>query len=139
VAFMITEDCINCGICERFCPGDGISKGDEVFVIDPDRCTECVGFHHNQQCARVCPIESCITDPSRVETEAVLFERAKQLHPELADSLELGPETSHFRAEERTVGTKLKRMGRRLSSAVRGPETPASDPLSAPAGEVNEA
>ena len=73
------------------------------------------------------------------EVEAIRVRAARA--EELAGNLELGPETSHFRAEERTVGTKLKRMGRRLSSAVRGQPAPAPDPLSgpAPASEVHEA
>ncbi len=121
MANMITEECVNCGACEPMCPGEGISPGEETFVIDPARCTECVGFYHTQQCARVCPVDCCVIDPNNVETEAVLFERAKQLRPEIADSLELGPETSHFQAQNRTLGSTLKRMGRRLNEALQGP------------------
>jgi ferredoxin len=116
---MITEQCFNCGACEPICPGGGISKGEETFVIDPAQCTECVGFHHTQQCARVCPIDCCVIDPNNVETEAALFERARKQNPETADSLELGPETSHFQAENRTLGSALKRAGRRLNVVFR--------------------
>jgi Fe-S-cluster-containing hydrogenase component 2 len=119
MATMITEACFNCGVCERMCPSDGISKGSETFVIDPELCTECVGFNHTQQCARVCPIEACVIDPNNAETEAVLFERAVKIHSD--DTLELGPETSHFQAQDRTLGTSLKRMGRRIRDGVRGP------------------
>ncbi len=115
---MITEECFNCGACARMCPGEGISEGEENFVIDPSRCSECVGFYHIQQCARVCPIDCCVIDPNNVETEAVLFERAQKLRP---DTQEPGPETSHFQAQNRTLGSTLKRMGRRLSEALRGP------------------
>ena len=122
MANMITEHCVNCGACERMCPGEGISRGEEIFVIDPTRCTECVGFYHIQQCARVCPVEDCcVIDPNNVETEAVLFERAKKLRLGAADTLELGPETSHFRAQNRTLGSTLRRVGRQLSEAFRGP------------------
>ncbi len=121
MANMITGQCVNCGACERMCPGEGISRGEETFVIDPARCTECVGFYHTQQCARVCPIDCCVIDPNNVETEAVLFERAKKLHPETADTLELGPETSHFQAQNRTLGSTLKRVGRRLNEVLQGP------------------
>ncbi len=121
MANMITEACFNCGICERVCPGDGIFRGEENFVIDPARCTECVGFYHTQQCARVCPIDCCVIDPNNVETEAALFERAQKLHSESADTLELGPETSHFQARNRTFASTLKRVGRRLSGALQGP------------------
>ena len=125
MANIITEQCFNCGVCESVCPGEGISRGEETFVIDPARCTECVGFYHTQQCARVCPIDCCVIDPNNVETEAVLFERAKKLHPETAGPLELGPETSHFQAQNRTLGSTLKRVGRRFNEALRGPSPPA--------------
>ncbi len=118
---MITEQCCNCGACESVCPGEGISRGEETFVIDPARCTECVGFYHTQQCARVCPIDCCVIDPNNLETEAVLFERARKLYPRTADTLELGPETSHFQAQNRTLGSTLKRMGRRLNEVLQGP------------------
>ena len=51
MATMITEECINCGVCEPECPNDAISEGEETFVIDPQLCTECVGFHESEQCA----------------------------------------------------------------------------------------
>jgi ferredoxin len=97
MAMMITEECINCGVCEPECPNEAIAEGEETFVIDPQLCTECVGFHEAAQCAEVCPVECCVTDPNNVEEEDVLFERAKQIHSDQADTLELSPETSHFR------------------------------------------
>ena len=96
---MITEECINCGVCEPECPNDAISEGEEVFVIDPHLCTECVGYHGREQCAEVCPVDCCVPDPNNGEAEQLLFERAKEIHPGQADSLELGPETSRFQAE----------------------------------------
>ncbi len=125
MANLITEECFNCGACERMCPGEGISRGEETFVIDPDRCTECVGFYHAQQCARVCPVDCCVIDPNNVETEAVLFDRAKKLHPEIAETVQLGPETSHFQARNRTLVSTLKRLGRRLNAAVQSASPPA--------------
>ncbi len=95
---MITDECINCGVCEPECPNEAISQGDDTFVIDPALCTECVGFHDTEQCAAVCPVDCCLPDPDNEETEEVLFERAKRLHPAQADRLELSPETSRFRA-----------------------------------------
>ncbi|MBW2280378.1 MAG: YfhL family 4Fe-4S dicluster ferredoxin [Deltaproteobacteria bacterium] len=123
---MITEQCFNCGVCERMCPAGGISRGEETFVIDPARCTECVGFHHVQQCARVCPIDCCVIDPNNAETEAVLFERAQGVHSGSAGALVLGPETSHFQADDRTLGSALKRVGRRINQALQGPSSRAS-------------
>jgi ferredoxin len=82
VATMITEECINCGACEPECPNGAITQGEDIFVIDPMLCTECVGFHEKEACAAVCPVDCCIADPGIPETEAVLYDRAKKLHPE---------------------------------------------------------
>jgi len=79
---MITDECINCGACEPECPNDAISEGDDIYVIDPNLCTECVGFFDEEQCAVVCPVDCCIPDPNNVESEEVLIERARKLHPD---------------------------------------------------------
>ena len=97
MATMITEECINCGVCEPECPNDAISEGEETFVIDPVLCTECVGFHETEQCAEVCPVDCCVPDPNNAEDEALLFARAKKLHPDKADGLALSADTSRFR------------------------------------------
>ncbi len=94
---MMTEECINCVVCEPECPNEAISEGEETFVINPGLCTECVGFHGKEQCAEVCPVDCCVPDPNNLETEELLFERAKQIHPDKADGLALSPETSRFR------------------------------------------
>jgi len=99
LATLITADCINCGACEDECPNGAISMGEEVFVIDPSLCTECVGFANEQACAAACPPSVCVQDPERVETEEVLFARARKIHPEQAESLTLDDTTSHFRAD----------------------------------------
>ncbi len=82
MATMITSDCINCGACEPECPNNAIRQGDPVYVIDPLLCTECVGFHDYEACAAVCPVDCCVTDPNNIESEQVLVERARALHPE---------------------------------------------------------
>ncbi len=99
MATMITEECINCGVCEPECPNEAISEGVETFVIDPKLCTECVGFHDTEQCAEVCPVDCCIPDPNNAEQEAALFERAKLVHPDKASGLVLSSETSRFQRE----------------------------------------
>lgn len=81
MATMITEECINCGACEPECPNEAISEGEDIYVIDPLRCTECVGHFDEEQCAAVCPVDCCVPDPNIVEQEAVLMQRAKDLHP----------------------------------------------------------
>ncbi|MBZ5714327.1 YfhL family 4Fe-4S dicluster ferredoxin [Nannocystis pusilla] len=82
MATHITEECINCGACEPECPNEAISEGDDRYVIDPNLCTECVGFHDYEACQAVCPVECCVPDPERRETEDTLLERARKLHPE---------------------------------------------------------
>ena len=54
----------------------------EIYYISPDKCTECIGFHEEPQCAAVCPVDCCVPDESHVETEAVLLEKQRFMHPE---------------------------------------------------------
>lgn len=97
MATVITEECINCGACEPECPNTAIYEGgaqwelngdmhpaikEDIYYIVPDKCTECVGFFDQEQCAAVCPVDCCIPDPNIPETEEVLIERAKKLHPD---------------------------------------------------------
>ncbi len=82
MATIITEECINCGACEPECPNQAISQGEDIFVIDPALCTECVGFHDEEACAAVCPVDCCIPDPDNVEAEGDLLLRAQKLHPQ---------------------------------------------------------
>ena len=83
MATMITSDCINCGACEPECPNEAITQNDEIYVIDPVLCTECVGFHDYEACAAVCPVDCCVTDPNNVESETVLIDRARVLHTDV--------------------------------------------------------
>jgi len=79
MAFMINDECINCGACEPECPNQAIEAGDEIYEIDPDKCTECVGHFDEQQCAAVCPVDSCVVDPERKETRAELEAKSRKL------------------------------------------------------------
>ena len=97
MATMITEECIACGACEDECPNGAIHLGDDGFAIDPDLCSECVGLHATQKCAEACPVECCVPDPERRESEAVLFERARRIHAKRDVTLELSESTSHLR------------------------------------------
>jgi len=93
---LITEECINCGACEPECPNVAIYEGgaqweldgeqhpalkEDIYYIVPGKCTECVGFFDKEQCAAVCPVDCCVPDPNIPETEDVLVERARTLHP----------------------------------------------------------
>lgn len=80
MATMITSECINCGACEPECPNNAISQHEDIYVIDPLLCTECVGFHDYEACAAVCPVDCCVTDPNNVESEDILIHRARELH-----------------------------------------------------------
>ena len=56
MALIITDECINCDVCEPECPNGAITQGDDIYIIDPKLCTECVGFHDEEACAAVCPV-----------------------------------------------------------------------------------
>ena len=99
MATLITEQCINCGMCESMCPSYGISKGEETYVIDPSLCTECVGYHKTEQCALVCPVECCVPDLNNSESEEQLFERALKAPYYGDERPTLTERTSHFRAK----------------------------------------
>ncbi len=82
MALIINEECISCGACEPECPNNAISEGDTLYVIDPDRCTECVGFYDEPQCASVCPVDACVPDPHHVESREELLAKKQRLHGE---------------------------------------------------------
>jgi ferredoxin len=64
MAMRINEECINCAACEPECPNEAITEGDEYYVIDQAKCTECVGHFDEPQCVEVCPVDDCIiVDP----------------------------------------------------------------------------
>ncbi|WP_392566589.1 YfhL family 4Fe-4S dicluster ferredoxin [Utexia brackfieldae] len=81
MALLITDRCINCDMCEPECPNDAISMGFETYQIDPDRCTECVGYYSYSTCQNVCPINNVIIlDPAHIESPQALqvkFEKLK--------------------------------------------------------------
>ncbi len=81
MALMITDECIECGACISECPNEAISEG-EPYVINPDLCTECVGFFDSPQCQEVCPVDCIIPDPDHEETHDQLLEKKKKIHGE---------------------------------------------------------
>jgi ferredoxin len=84
MALMITDACINCDVCEPECPNGAISQGPEIYVIDPDRCTECVGHFDEPQCRKVCPVDCIPLDPHRVESRDALHGKYVRLTAEAA-------------------------------------------------------
>jgi ferredoxin len=76
MALLIRHTCTNCDMCEPECPNDAIFMGAEIFEINPDKCTECVGYYEEPQCQKVCPITKCIIiDPAHIESQETLMEK----------------------------------------------------------------
>jgi ferredoxin len=79
MALIITDECINCDVCEPECPNEAISMGPEIYIIDPARCTECIGHFDTPQCVEVCPVECIPKDPGHIENETQLMEKYLRL------------------------------------------------------------
>lgn len=79
MALLITDQCINCDVCEPECPNGAISQGAEIYLIDPVRCTECVGHFDLPQCIEVCPVDCILLDPSHRESRKELEGKAALL------------------------------------------------------------
>lgn len=69
MALLITDECINCDVCEPECPNNAIYMGPEIYEINPDKCTECVGHFNEPQCRQVCPVDCIPVNPAFVETQ----------------------------------------------------------------------
>ncbi|MBN1158942.1 MAG: YfhL family 4Fe-4S dicluster ferredoxin [Bacteroidales bacterium] len=82
MALIINDECIACGACISECPNEAISEGDPIYIINPDLCTECVGFYDNPQCVEVCPVECIVPDPDHKESKDELLEKKKRIHGE---------------------------------------------------------
>jgi ferredoxin len=95
MALQISSDCISCGACEPECPNTAIYSGgtefeyfgkkfealaSDIFYIVPEKCTECLGFHEESQCAAVCPVDACIADPEFPEDRSQLIAKKVHLH-----------------------------------------------------------
>ena len=82
MSLLINDECINCDVCEPECPNGAISQGDEIYEIDPNLCTECVGHfdeptcivghYETSQCVEVCPVDCILVDPDNVESKETL-------------------------------------------------------------------
>jgi ferredoxin len=79
MALMITDECINCDVCEPECPNAAISQGPEIYVIDAAKCTECVGHFDKPQCREVCPVDCIPMNPDCVETHDGLMRKYEGL------------------------------------------------------------
>ena len=95
MALMITDECINCDVCEPECPNEAISQGEEIYVIDPARCTECIGHFETSQCVEVCPVDCIPLDPRHEESKEQLYQKFLRLTNELFNAGIGGSKTSN--------------------------------------------
>lgn len=79
MALKITDDCINCDVCEPECPNQAIYQGELIYEIDPNKCTECVGHFDTPQCQEVCPVDCIPKDPEHNESTEMLMKKYRSL------------------------------------------------------------
>ncbi|AUD79632.1 ferredoxin [Kangiella profundi] len=79
MALKITDECINCDVCEPECPNEAIYQGEEIYEIDPNKCTECVGHYDEPQCQQVCPVDCIPLDEDHPETQEELIIKYENL------------------------------------------------------------
>jgi ferredoxin len=79
MALKITDECINCDVCEPECPNQAIYQGELIYEIDPNKCTECVGHFDTPQCQEVCPVDCIPKDPEHNESHEMLIKKYKNL------------------------------------------------------------
>ncbi|MBI3785198.1 MAG: 4Fe-4S dicluster domain-containing protein [Deltaproteobacteria bacterium] len=153
MATIITSECINCGACEPECPNTAIYQGgveyelngvmhpplsNDIFYIVPEKCTECVGFFDQEACAVVCPVDCCVPDPQRPESEDALIVRARELHPDktFADGF-----PSRFKegggGAASTAGEAAPAATAKPTAAAAPAPVPAAAPAAAPAMEMS--
>ena len=84
MSLYITDECINCSVCEDVCPNKAISLGEEIYVIDHNLCTECVGHSDLPACVEICPIDCIKKDPKHVESDEDLKKKFLSIHPTLS-------------------------------------------------------
>jgi len=82
MALMIIDGCTSCGLCTEECLTDAISKGDPVYLINPEKCTECKGFYDEPQCVKVCPADAIKPDPYHRESISELLQKQKHIYGE---------------------------------------------------------
>ena len=73
MALKITDECINCDVCEPECPNGAIYQGREIYEITPSKCTECVGHFDTPQCQEVCLVDCIPLDLENIESKDQLY------------------------------------------------------------------
>ena len=112
MSLVITDECINCDVCEPECPNQAISMGAEIYVIDPKRCTECVGHFDEPQCVQVCPVDCIPKDPANVESTETLWMKYRRLQAEAIRpaAVYIGPSKPGTSALKSSAGAKAKKQ-----------------------------
>jgi len=80
MALKILDSCINCDMCDPECPNEAITMGENIYEIDVDKCTECIGHYDKPTCVSVCPIDCIKPDPDKVEDENTLLAKFLRMH-----------------------------------------------------------
>jgi ferredoxin len=93
MALMITDECINCDVCEPECPNQAIYLGSEIYEIDPSKCTECVGHFDEPQCVQVCPVACIPVNPQHVEAQESLWAKYRRLQAQTPSQAPMAPQT----------------------------------------------
>ncbi|MDO9400484.1 MAG: YfhL family 4Fe-4S dicluster ferredoxin [Polaromonas sp.] len=87
MALLITDECINCDVCEPECPNQAIYLGKEIYEIDPHKCTECVGHFDEPQCVQVCPVACIPVNPAFIESRETLWRKYQRLQVEPVEAV----------------------------------------------------
>jgi ferredoxin len=94
MALHITDECINCDVCEPECPNAAISMGPEIYQIEASKCTECVGHFDEPQCVQLCPVNCIPVHPDWQESRATLWQKFQLLQTSLPVVSALGGEVA---------------------------------------------
>jgi ferredoxin len=96
MALRITDECINCDVCEPECPNDAIYMGQEIYEIEPTKCTECVGHFDEPQCVQLCPVSCIPVNPQWVESQETLWQKYRRLQDEAASAAHSASSSSNL-------------------------------------------
>ncbi|HEX2544268.1 MAG TPA: YfhL family 4Fe-4S dicluster ferredoxin [Ramlibacter sp.] len=110
MALMITDECINCDVCEPECPNEAIYLGPEIYEIHPDKCTECVGHFDEPQCVQVCPVACIPVNPQRVESRESLWQKYRRLVATNVTPAEAGAQGSRESEQPESPGSPPSRV-----------------------------
>jgi ferredoxin len=79
MSLIITDECINCDVCEPECPNEAITQGDLIYEINAEKCTECIGHYDEPQCQMVCPVDCIPFNKFNVESKEKLIIKYENL------------------------------------------------------------